>query len=196
MKISAKEMILTASIGIVVHDGSQETAQEMLREGELAMLRAKRAGADHIEFFNPAMREEDESKLPLESDLRKALERQQIAILYQPITRLASNQLAGFEALMRWDHPTRGRIGPEDFIPIAEELGLIVELGNDRRPRNRLALENQCQRGRRAVILWSFTIHVVGNGPFAPRQARPRCDLPLVRSGESRAPSRSRGRMP
>jgi len=130
MKISAKEIILTASIGIVVHDGSQETAQEMLREGELAMLRAKRAGADRIEIFNPAMRGEDESKLPLESDLRKALERQQIAVVYQPITRLASNQLAGFEALMRWDHPTRGRLGAEDFIPLAEESGLIVELGS------------------------------------------------------------------
>jgi diguanylate cyclase (GGDEF)-like protein len=130
MKISAKEIILTASIGIVVHDGSQETAQEMLREGELAMLRAKRGGADRIEIFNPAMRGEDETKLPLESDLRKALERQQITILYQPITRLASNQLAGFEALMRWDHPTRGRLAPDDFIPIAEESGLIVELGS------------------------------------------------------------------
>ena len=130
MKISSKEIILTASIGIVVHDGSQETAQEMLREGELAMLRAKRAGADRIEIFNPAMRGEDESKLPLESDLRKALERQQITILYQPITRLASNQLAGFEALMRWDHPTRGRLAPDEFIPLAEESGLIVELGS------------------------------------------------------------------
>ena len=129
MKISAKEIILTASIGIVVHDG-QETAQEMLREGELAMLKAKRAGADRIEIFNPAMRGEEESKLPLESDLRKALERQQITILYQPITRLASNQLAGFEALMRWDHPTRGRLTPDDFIPLAEESGLIVELGS------------------------------------------------------------------
>ena len=130
MKISAKEIILTASIGIVVHDGSQATAQDMLREGELAMLRAKRAGADRIEIFNPAMRSEDESKLLLESDLRKALERQQIAVVYQPITRLASNQLAGFEALMRWDHPTRGRLGAEDFIPLAEESGLIVELGS------------------------------------------------------------------
>ena len=130
MKISSKEIILTASIGIVVHDSSQATAQDMLREGELAMLRAKRGGADRIEIFNPAMRGEDESKLPLESDLRKALERQQIAVLYQPITRLASNQLAGFEALMRWDHPTHGRLGAEDFIPLAEESGLIVELGS------------------------------------------------------------------
>ena len=130
MKISSKEIILTASIGIVVHDWSQATAQDMLREGELAMLRAKRGGADRIEIFNPAMRGEDESKLPLESDLSKALERQQIAVLYQPITRLASNQLAGFEALLRWDHPTRGRLGAEDFIPLAEESGLIVELGS------------------------------------------------------------------
>ena len=130
MKISSKEIILTASIGIVVHDGTQATAQELLREGEIAMLRAKRGGADGIEIFNPSMRGEDESKLPLESDLREALERQQIAVLYQPITRLASNQLAGFEALLLWDHPTRGRLGADDFIPLAEESGLIVELGS------------------------------------------------------------------
>jgi diguanylate cyclase (GGDEF)-like protein/PAS domain S-box-containing protein len=130
MKISAKEIVLTASIGIVVHDGSQLTGQDMLREGEIAMLRAKRGGADRIEIFNPSMRGEDESRLPLESDLRRALERQEIAVLYQPITRLASNQLAGFEALLRWDHPTRGRLGAEDFIPLVEETGMIVELGS------------------------------------------------------------------
>jgi diguanylate cyclase (GGDEF)-like protein len=130
MKISAKEIILTASIGIVVHDGSQTSAQDMLRDGEIAMLRAKRGGADRIEIFNAAMRTEDESHLPLESELRMALERGQISVLYQPITRLASNQLAGFEALLRWDHPTRGRLAPEDFIPLAEESGLIVDLGS------------------------------------------------------------------
>jgi diguanylate cyclase (GGDEF)-like protein/PAS domain S-box-containing protein len=129
MKISAKEIILTASIGIVVHDGSQVTAQDMLRDGEIAMLRAKRGGADRIEIFTPAMRTDDESRLPLESELRMGLDRGQFSILYQPITRLASNQLAGFEALLRWDHPTRGRLAPEDFIPLAEESGLIVELG-------------------------------------------------------------------
>jgi EAL domain-containing protein (putative c-di-GMP-specific phosphodiesterase class I) len=129
MKIGGKEIVLTASIGIVVHDGGQGTAADMLREGELAMLGAKRAGADRIEIFNPSMRGEDESRLPLESDLRKAIERRQIAVLYQPITRLASNQLAGFEALLRWDHPSRGRLGAEDFVPIAEETGLITELG-------------------------------------------------------------------
>ena len=130
MKISTKEIILTASIGIVVHDGSQTNAQDMLRDSELAMLRAKRRGADRIEIFNPAIRTEEENRLPLESELRMALQRQQISVLYQPITRLASNQLAGFEALMRWDHPTRGRLSPQDFIPLAEESGLIVELGS------------------------------------------------------------------
>ncbi len=130
MKIGGKEIVLTASIGIVVDDGTHATAQDLLREGEIAMLSAKRAGADRIEIFSASMRTEDHSRLPLESDLRKAIERRQIAILYQPITRLASNQLAGFEALLRWDHPTRGRLGAADFIPIAEETGLIAELGS------------------------------------------------------------------
>src|SRR4029450_2422995 len=100
------------------------------REGESATLRASGSAADRIEILTPAMRAEDESKLPPESDLRKALERQQISVLYQPITRLASNPLSGFEALLRWDHPTRGQLGAEDFIPIAEEAGMIVELGS------------------------------------------------------------------
>src|SRR4029079_12690009 len=129
MKISSKAIILTASIGIVVHDGTQATAQDLVREGEIAMLRAKRSGADRIEIFNPSMRGEDESKLALESHLSKATERQQILVLYQPITRLASNQLAGFEALLRWDHPTNGRLRAHDFVPMAEETGLITELG-------------------------------------------------------------------
>ncbi|MFD0988380.1 EAL domain-containing protein [Methyloligella solikamskensis] len=129
MKIEGKEIVLTASIGIVVHDGTQDTAQDFMREAEIAMLQAKRSGGDRIDIFNPATRTE-EGRLPLETDLRMAIERKQISVLYQPITRLANNQLAGFEALMRWDHPTRGRLGAEDFIPIAEETGLIVELGS------------------------------------------------------------------
>ncbi len=130
MKIGGKEIVLTASIGIVVDDGIPPTAQDVLREAEIAMLRAKRGGADRIEIFTASMRGEEESPLPLESELRKALERRQIAVLYQPITRLASNQLAGFEALLRWDHPSRGQLGADEFIPLAEETGLITELGS------------------------------------------------------------------
>jgi diguanylate cyclase (GGDEF)-like protein/PAS domain S-box-containing protein len=129
MKIGGKEIVLTASIGIVVDDGVQSQAQDFLREGEIAMLRAKRSGADRIEIFTASMRGEDVSQLPLESDLKKALEKRQLSVRYQPITRLASNQLAGFEALLRWDHPTRGQLTPDEFVSVAEDAGFIGELG-------------------------------------------------------------------
>ncbi|GAB4225820.1 MAG: EAL domain-containing protein [Methyloligellaceae bacterium] len=130
MKFSGEEIILTGSIGIAVYDGRQESHQELLKEAEIAMFRAKRSGTDRIEIFKPSMRSEDQGRLPLESELRRALERKQIHVLYQPITRLDSNMLSGFEALLRWEHPTHGLLSPDDFIPIAEETGLISELGS------------------------------------------------------------------
>ena len=110
---------------------SQATAQDLLREGEIAMLRAKRGGADRIEIFNPvhARRGRKPSAARKRSpEARSSGSRSPCS--YQPITRLASNQLAGFEALLRWDHPTRGRLGADDFVPMAEETGLITELGS------------------------------------------------------------------
>ena len=131
MKISGKEIVLTASIGIVVDDGVQaDGAGSAARGRDRHAQRQARRRRPHRDLQPPRMRGEDESRLPLESELRKALERQQIAVLYQPITRLASNQLAGFEALIRWDHPTRGQLGADEFVPIAEETGLIGELGS------------------------------------------------------------------
>lgn len=130
MKFSGEEIILTGSIGIAVYDGRQENHQELLKEAEIAMFRAKRSGTDRIEIFKPSMRSEDQGQLPLESELRRALERKQIKVLYQPITRLDSNALSGFEALVRWDHPAHGMMSPDDFVPLAEETGLIGELGN------------------------------------------------------------------
>ncbi len=76
------------------------------------------------------MRSQKIDRLTLESDLRRALEREEITILYQPIVRLEDRAIAGFEALMRWNHPRLGRIGPAEFIPVAEETGLIVDLGH------------------------------------------------------------------
>lgn len=130
MRISGKEIILTASIGIAVYDGQQESHQDLLKEAEIAMFRAKRAGADRVDIFKASMRSSEEGRLPLESELRRAIERKQIKVLYQPITDLKANTLAGFEALVRWDHPKRGLLVPDDFIPIAEETGLISELGS------------------------------------------------------------------
>ena len=93
------------------------------------MYHAKRIGGDRIEVFKPAMRARKTDRLTLESELRRALEREEISILYQPIVRLEDRSVAGFEALARWDHPKMGRMSPSEFIGIAEEIGLIVDLG-------------------------------------------------------------------
>src|SRR5690606_7382069 len=94
------------------------------------MYRAKRSGADRVEMFLPEMRKEGDDRVILESDLRRALERSQIRILYQPIISLSTEELAGFEALARWEHPKLGLLSAADFVPIAESSDLIVKLGS------------------------------------------------------------------
>ena len=130
MKIAGKEIILTGSIGIAVYDGKQASHQDVLREAEIAMYRAKRSGNDRVEIFKPSMRNESDDRVALENDLKRAIDRRQIRVLYQPIIRLEDEQLAGFEALLRWEHPRLGTLNPIDFIPIAEETGFISELGS------------------------------------------------------------------
>ncbi len=124
-----REIFLTASIGIALADGQPHRTEEVLKDAELAMFHAKRIGGDRIELFKPSMRARKTDRLTLESELRRALERDEITILYQPIVRLEDRSIAGFEALARWDHPKMGRTSPSEFIAIAEEIGLIVELG-------------------------------------------------------------------
>ena len=124
-----REIFLTASMGIALSDGQPHRNEEVLKDAELAMYHAKRIGGDRIEVFKPSMRARKTDRLTLESELRRALEREEITILYQPIVRLEDRSVAGFEALARWDHPKMGRMSPADFIAIAEEIGLIVDLG-------------------------------------------------------------------
>jgi diguanylate cyclase (GGDEF)-like protein/PAS domain S-box-containing protein len=124
-----REIFLTASVGIALADGQPHRNEEVLKDAELAMYHAKRIGGDRIEVFKPAMRARKTDRLTLESDLRRAIEREEITILYQPIIRLEDRSVAGFEALARWDHPKMGRMSPSEFISIAEEIGLIVDLG-------------------------------------------------------------------
>ena len=101
----------------------------MVKDAELAMHQAKRFGGDRIEPFRPAFRSVGTDRLQLESDLRRAIERKEFTLAYQPIVRLEDRSVAGFEALLRWEHPRRGAIPPSDFIPVAESCGLIVQLG-------------------------------------------------------------------
>jgi diguanylate cyclase (GGDEF)-like protein/PAS domain S-box-containing protein len=124
-----REIFLTASIGLALGGGDPEQAEDLLKDAELAMYHAKRTGGDCIDVFKDAMRARKSDRLSVESDLRRALERDEITILYQPIVRLEDRAVAGFEALARWNHPKLGRLSPAEFINIAEETGLIVQLG-------------------------------------------------------------------
>jgi diguanylate cyclase (GGDEF)-like protein/PAS domain S-box-containing protein len=127
--LGEKEVFLTASIGISMHDQKHVEPEEMMKEAEIGMYHAKRLGGDRIEAFRPALRQHGSDMATLESDLRRALGREEIKVLYQPIVRLEDKTIAGFEALVRWDHPKLGRIPPTDFIPMAERSGLIIPLG-------------------------------------------------------------------
>ena len=124
-----REIVLTASVGLITWTTAQASAEDMVKDAELAMHQAKRFGGDRIEPFRPAFRTVGTDRLQLESDLRRAIERKEFTLAYQPIVRLEDGSVAGFEALLRWDHPRRGMIPPGDFIPVAESCGLIVQLG-------------------------------------------------------------------
>ncbi len=124
-----REIFLTASIGLALADSQPRQPEEILKDAELAMFHAKRIDGDRIEVFKPAMRSRKTDRLTMESELRRAIEREEITVLYQPIVRLEDRVVAGFEALARWDHPKLGRLSPVEFISIAEEIGLIVDLG-------------------------------------------------------------------
>jgi EAL domain-containing protein (putative c-di-GMP-specific phosphodiesterase class I) len=116
-------------MGLALADSQPHRTEEVLKDAELAMYYAKRIGGDRIEVFKPAMRSRKTDRLTMESELRRAIEREEITILYQPIIRLEDRAVAGFEALARWDHPKMGRLPPAEFISMAEEIGLIVDLG-------------------------------------------------------------------
>ena len=129
IKIAGRDIVLTASIGIAILD-SQASAEELLKEAEIAMYRAKRGGSERVEIFRPEYRQEADNRLTIESDLAKAIETGQLRVLYQPIIYLPTEELAGFEALVRWQHPRLGVVNPADFVPVAEESDLIVQLGS------------------------------------------------------------------
>ncbi len=130
MTFEGKEIILTGSIGIAVYDGHQIGEQDLLREAEMAMYRAKRSGTDRVEIFKPAMRNEQDDRIALEADLRRAVDKKQIKVMFQPVMHLEGEELAGFEAQMVWEHPRLGILNPEDFLPVAEGAGLVGAIGN------------------------------------------------------------------
>jgi diguanylate cyclase (GGDEF)-like protein/PAS domain S-box-containing protein len=127
--LGGKEVFTSVSIGIALSNAAYEQPEEILRDADTAMYRAKSLGKARYEVFDADMRASVMARLQLETDLRRALERGEFRNFYQPIVALASGEIAGLEALLRWQHPTRGLLGPKEFIPVAEETGLIRELG-------------------------------------------------------------------
>ena len=127
ISIGDREVSLTASVGVAPLIGDI-SADDQLRQAEAAVYQAKKYGGDNIQFYEPSFGAPSR-RLDLESELRKALDGGSLDVVYQPIIRLSDNAVAGFEALTRWEHPLHGRIAPTDFVKVAEESGLIVQLG-------------------------------------------------------------------
>jgi diguanylate cyclase (GGDEF)-like protein len=127
--INGREVFLSASIGVAVSATGYTEAEDVLRDADTALHRARMLGGSHCEVFDTAVLQSHQAELRLEGDLKDALERREFRLLYQPIVSMASNQIVGFEALVRWHHPVLGVISPVDFIPIAERTELIVPLG-------------------------------------------------------------------
>lgn len=130
IKMAGQDIVLTGSVGVSVFSGSQEGEQDLLKDAEVAMYRAKRGGADRIEIFKPEMRADRDERLAIEAELRKAIETNQVKVLYQPIYYLPTEELAGFETVVRWEHPKEGTINPTAIVPVDPDSDLIAKLGS------------------------------------------------------------------
>lgn len=146
ISLDATEVFTSASIGIALSTSGYDRPDDILRDADTAMYRAKSNGKARYELFDKNMHTQAVAQLQLESDLRRAIEREELSLHYQPILSLADERLSRFEALLRWQHPQRGLISPAEFVPIAEETGLILELG-------KWALREACRQMRHWQVL-------------------------------------------
>ena len=137
--IDGREMYISASIGIVMGSAGYTNAEDVVRDADIAMYHAKAKGKSRYEIFYPAMRTRIMERLEIETELRQAIDRRELKLHYQIIASIVTGEIVGFEALVRWEHPKRGLLPPKEFIPVAEETGLII-------PLDRYVLREACQQ--------------------------------------------------
>lgn len=157
--MDGRRSVIGISIGIALYPQDGETADLLLRHADIALYRAKEAGRNNFQMFAPSMRARQQERFLIEQDLRDAIDGRQFSLVYQPVCDSMSLRILGFEALLRWNHPTRGPIPPSRFIPLAESTGLIIPLGQ-------LTLEAACAE----AATWDGSTYVSVN--LSPLQFR------------------------
>ncbi|MFB2918743.1 MULTISPECIES: EAL domain-containing protein [Aerosakkonema] len=145
-QLSRYEVFINVSIGIALSNISYDKPEYLLRDADTAMYRAKALGKARYHVFDPDMHQQAIRVLQLENDLRRAIQREEFIVYYQPIISLTNGKIAGFEALVRWQHPTRGMVSPAEFIPLAEETGLIADIDT-------WVLQSACHQ----LLIWQKT---------------------------------------
>jgi diguanylate cyclase (GGDEF)-like protein/PAS domain S-box-containing protein len=154
--VAGRDLVATASIGAVLSEPGHHRAEDLLRDADIAMYRAKALGPSRFQVFDIAMRDQADARFRIVSELHGALEREEFSLVFQPIVDLETRRLKAFEALLRWHHPVRGDIPPAEFIPIAEQTGLIQPIGL-------WALHEACRYARR----WQLAYPDAGNIPVS-----------------------------
>ena len=158
-----KEVFVTASIGIATSTPAHTSPETLLRDADLALHQAKIAGKARWEMYDESLETRAVERLEVEIDMRRALERGEFSLDYQPIVQLATGEILEVEALVRWNHPQRGRVAPGAFIPVAEETGLIVPLGQ-------WVLETACKQAREWHVRYPWRTPVVMSVNLSGRQ--------------------------
>ena len=171
IKIGGQDIVITAALGIAIYDGDDGQGN-LLEDAEIAMYRAKRAGADKIELFTPNMRADREDRAGIENDLKKAVETNQLRMLYQPVIYLPTEELAGFEAIVQWEHPKLGLINPVNYVPAGGNAVLIQRVGTyvlARASQDAARWQKELPRIERPLFV---SINIASAEQFRPELAR------------------------